>query len=246
MPTFGAGLAGALQIVESTAAGAVRILVVVAPGVAFHIIVHILGKPFATFHLDRAVDLTVARVLDHPRHIAERCTVFLFGLAVFHHLFTLVLFAAFQGVHPRFLSLGIRKLDAQVTHGEEFIATGKVDTRNIDNQFFSTEITRLVEVGNPSFHGFVTLFVEMFLLDLGGRNGHVTRNREHEQTVFHLEGYRLNFLIVRIFTETDVAFNLGGGVIAFAFGIVNGIPSLLGSGKRLDRKHTTDQGKQGL
>ena len=172
--------------------------------------------------------------------------MFLFGLAVFHHFFTLVLFAAFQGIHPGFLGLGVCKLDAQVAHGIEFIAASKVDTRDIDNQVFATEVTRLVEVGDPCFHGLVALFVEMFLFNLVGRNRHVTRNREHEQAIFHLERYRLDFLIVRILTETDVTFDLGRSVITFAFGIVNCIPSLLGSSKRLDSSHATDQGEQGL
>ena len=228
MPTFGASLAGTFQVIEAAATGTVGILVFVAPGVTFHIVVHILSEPFATFDLDGAVHLTVARILHHTRHVTQRCTVFLFGAAVFHHLFATVLFTTFYAVHPRFLSLGICKLDSQVAYGIEFVAASQVDTSDIDDEGFTAKVARLVEVGNPCFHGFVTLGVEVFLFDLVGRNSHIARHREYEQAIFHLERYRLNFLVMGVLTETDVAFNFCGSIIAFSFGIVYGVPSFQG------------------
>ena len=112
VPAFGACLAGTFQVIQTTTAGAVVFLIFVAPGVTFNIVVHVLGEPFTAFHLDGAVHLTVARVLDHARNIAERSAVFLFGTAVFHDLFTFVLFATLQGICPGFLSLGVRELDS--------------------------------------------------------------------------------------------------------------------------------------
>ena len=194
---------------------------------AFDIVVHVLGEPFTAFHLDGAVHLAIARVLEHSGLVADIGTVFLFGLAEFDQLFALVLLVAFELGLPVFLSLGICKLDLQVTHGKQFVTASEVNTRDFDNQRVPVKNHRLVEIGNPGFACFGATAVEVFLFDFFGGHGHVAGNREHEHAIVYLERNRLHFLVVRILAHADIAFNLRGGVVALPLCIENGIPRLL-------------------
>ena len=66
---------------------------------------------------------------------------------------------------------------------EEVVTTGQIDASNIDNQSFFTELTRLVEVRNPRFHGIAAIVIKALALDHLCRNRHVTGNRKIELVV---------------------------------------------------------------
>ena len=238
MPAFRASLASTFEIVQTTATSAVRIFVFVAPGVAFDIVVHVLGKPFTAFDLDDSINLSITRVRKRSRLVTNFGAVFLFCLAEFRKLFTLVLLAAFEFGNPSLLSLRVRELYTQVMHVEQVIATSKVHTSNIDDKVFVAKVTRLVEIRNPCFHGIAAVFVEIRVFDHLCRNSHVTSNRKVKLVIQNAEGNRLDILIMGVFAKTNISVNLGRGIIALTFGVKNSIPSLRRCSKHLRNRQS--------
>ena len=236
MPTFRASLASTFEVVQTTATCAVRVLVFVAPGVAFDIVVHVLGKPFTAFDLDDSINLTIARVRKRSGLVANFSAVFLFGNAEFRELFALVLLTSFKFVHPSFLSLRIGKLYTQVMDVEQVVTASKVHTGNVDDKVFATKMARLIEIRNPRFHGIAAILVEVRIFDQLCRNSHVTSNRKVKLVIQNAEGNRLDILIMGVFAKTDISINLGRGIFALTFSVKNGIPCL-----RRCCKHLSDR-----